>query len=300
MKEKPLIGIIGQGFVGGNYSDDFEERGYDVVRYALEERYEKNKERIAECDIVFIAVPTPTVPADTSSKITKDSSTRFEDTIIRAILPLVGKGKIAVIKSTILPGTTKKLQEDFSDIILLMSPEFLRVVTAAHDARNPFSNIIGMPKKTGKHQRAAEAVHAILPKASFTLTCDSTEAEVIKYAHNASGYTQIILFNLLYDVAKKVGCDWEPISLAIKADPLISNYYSNPIHKNGRGAGGACFIKDVAALRGLYETLLDDPLGRDVLKAMEAKNIGLLTESKKDLDLLKGVYGDTVIQTYIH
>jgi len=53
------IGFIGQGWIGKNYADDFEKRGYEIVRYALESPYIDNKEKIKECDIVFIAVPTP-------------------------------------------------------------------------------------------------------------------------------------------------------------------------------------------------------------------------------------------------
>ena len=33
------IGVIGQGWIGKNYADDFEKRGYRVVRYALEPAY---------------------------------------------------------------------------------------------------------------------------------------------------------------------------------------------------------------------------------------------------------------------
>ena len=45
MKNKK-IGFIGQGWIGKNYSDDFEKRGYEIVRYSLEEPYVKNKEKI--------------------------------------------------------------------------------------------------------------------------------------------------------------------------------------------------------------------------------------------------------------
>jgi predicted dinucleotide-binding enzyme len=34
--KKPLIGFIGQGFIGKNYANDFEKRGYEVIRYANE------------------------------------------------------------------------------------------------------------------------------------------------------------------------------------------------------------------------------------------------------------------------
>jgi len=57
-----IIGFIGQGWIGKNYADDFEKRGYETVRYSLEKPYVDNKEKIKDCDLVFIAVPTPTTP----------------------------------------------------------------------------------------------------------------------------------------------------------------------------------------------------------------------------------------------
>lgn len=277
--KKTSIGFIGQGYIGKNYADDFEKRGLTVIRYALEEPHLSNKEKIKDCDIVFIAVPTPTTPEG------------FDDSIIRSALNHVKEESIVVIKSTVLPETTKKLQESYPDITLLVSPEFLSEATAAHDAAHPFSNIVGMPVKSQEHESAAKRVHALLPDAPYSLTCDSTEAEIIKYTHNASGYAQIILFNLIYDIAQKLGGDWDVIEKALRADPLISNRYASPIHKSGRGAGGHCFIKDVAALRELYERIVGDKEGSSVFQALEEKNKQLLRESKKDLDLLRDVYG---------
>ena len=95
------IGCIGQGWIGKNYADDFERRGFAVVRYALEEPYAGNKERIAECDIVFIAVPTPSTPKG------------FDDSIVRAAIELTRDDATIVIKSTIVPGTTESIQEQF-------------------------------------------------------------------------------------------------------------------------------------------------------------------------------------------
>lgn len=276
---KPLIGFIGQGFVGKNYADDFEARGCSVVRYALEEPFVKNKEKIADCDIVFIAVPTPT------------KNGQFDLSIVSSALTLVGKGKIAVIKSTILPGTTKDLQKQFPLFTLLFSPEFLSEVTAAYDAANPFSNIVGIPVDDEVHRVAASSVHEILPTAPFVLTCDSDEAELTKYAHNISGYTQIITFNLIHEFATTLGHDWENIGKALLADPLISSRYSNPVHKSGRGAGGHCFIKDFAAFANLYEECTGDQEGVNAFRALEAKNKKLLKESGKDRELLEEVYG---------
>ncbi len=287
---KLTIGFIGQGYIGKNYADDFEKRGFFVVRYALEEPYNGNKEKIKECDIVFIAVPTPTTPKG------------FDCSIVDAAIKLVGEGKIAVIKSTILPGATKLLQDKYRSVTILVSPEFLSEVTAAHDAANPFSNIVGIPENSERHHNAAGLIQSILPKSPFTFTCDSDEAEIIKYAHNLNGYIQIVFFNLMYDVAKKFNANWDSIHSAFAADPMMNTRYSNPVHssghpgaKQGRGAGGHCFIKDFAAFRVMYEkTLLGDKTGLKTLCAIEQKNIEMLLSTGKDTDLLKEVYGDEI------
>lgn len=281
------LGFIGQGWIGKSYADDFEKRGFSVVRYSLEEPHISNKEKIRECDIVFIAVPTPTTRKG------------FDASIIEKVFKLVPDGVIAVIKSTILPGTTKHLQRLYPNLTILFSPEFLSVATAAYDAANPFSNIVGMPEDSECYQKAATLVQSILPKAPFMLTCDSDEAEIIKYTHNGSGYVQIVFFNMMYDLARTMGHDWLKIGEAVKADPLISSRYSNPVHKSGRGAGGQCFIKDIAALRDFYaRTVRGDKTGLDFLSALENKNIDLLIQSGKDLDLLKNIYGNETLNNY--
>lgn len=273
------MGFVGQGYVGGSYATNFEKRGFSVIRYSLEPKHINNKEAISTCDIVFIAVPTPTTPKG------------FDYSIVESALRLVGRGKTAVIKSTLLPGTTRMLQKKFPNIFVLCSPEFLSVATAQEDADNPFANTIGVPSKSPKHRAAAEAVHRILPDAPFSHICTSEEAEIIKYSHNVSGYTQILTFNALYDMAKKLGADWAPIQNAINADPMISNRYSNPVHKSGRGAGGLCFIKDFAAFAKLYREHVGKKEGVEFLKAAEKKNIMLMLGTNKDIDLLEGVYG---------
>jgi len=278
-KATPLIGLVGQGYVGGSYSNNLEKRGFEIVRYSLEEQYRANQDQIRYCDVVFICVPTPTTQKG------------FDASIVAEGLSLVSKGKIAVIKSTMLPGMSRKLQKKFPHIIILYSPEFLSVGTAQEDVDQPFSNIIGMAGDDAKHRAAAKLVNSILPPAPFTHACSSEEAELIKYGHNMSGYMQVLTFNLLYDMAEKLKCDWGAIQPALCADPSISNRYSVPVHNCGRGAGGACFIKDIAAFAHLYREVVGRLEGQTFLEAAQKYNIQLLMDSEKDLDLLKVVYG---------
>lgn len=275
------IGFIGQGYVGKNYADDFENRGYEVVRYSLEEPYVNNKEQIRDCDFVFIAVPTPTTPEG------------FDGSIVKEALSLVGEGRVAVIKSTMPPGFTNELQEAFPSLIVIFSPEFLREATAAHDAAHPYSIIIGSTKDGEAHKEAAEALRSILPDAPSVLMCTSKEAEFVKFIQNVIGYFDIVAFNIFYDLASEYDVSWEQVYKGLKADPDIPSRFANPVHKSGRGAGGHCLIKDFAAFRGLYKKRRpDDASALDVLYAVEKKNVSYLRDTGKDKDLVDGVYGE--------
>lgn len=274
------IGCIGQGFVGKNTADNFEQRGYEVVRYALETEYQDNAAKIAECDMVFIAVPTPTTPEG------------FDFSIVKEVLGLVADGAVAVIKSTILPGTTRVLQDVFPNKIILFSPEFLCEKTAAYDVAHPMMNVIGLSYDSAGHRKAAEGVMKVLPPAEHNFIVSAQAAELFKYAHNLNGYFRVILSNLLYEVAEKSAVDWGDVKTMMDSDIMMSPYYNSPIHKSGRGAGGHCFIKDMAAFRHLYEKLVpEDSLGVEVFKILEKKNVSLLKATKKDQELVEGVYG---------
>lgn len=273
------IGFIGQGWIGRHYADEFESRMYTVVRYSLEERYIMNKDVIRDCEVVFIAVPTPTTEAG------------FDESIVRDALSLIGEGNMAVIKSTLLPGVTEKLQEEFPHIYVLHSPEFLVEKSAAYDAAKPKRNLIGIPKDTEEYRLKAEAILRILPEAPYNKVMHSRDAEMVKYAGNCFLFTKVIFMNILYDLADRTGCDWETLREAFIHDPRIGDSHTHPVHASGRGAGGHCFIKDFEAFRRLYAATVGDDNGNAVLTAMADKNIALLIDSNKDIDLLQGVYG---------
>jgi UDP-glucose 6-dehydrogenase len=299
--KKPLVGFIGQGWIGKNYADDFEDRGFEVVRYSLEEPYVQNGHKIKDCDIVFIAVPTPSTPDG------------FDVSILRKAIKNVGQGSTAVIKSTIVPGTCEDLQKEYPEIFIMHSPEFLTEATARQDAANPLRNIIGIPYENEEYQIRAKKVMDILPPAKHSRICHSRAAELIKYGGNNWFYFKVLYINLLYDLAKELGVEWEDVRDAMAADPRIGASHMMPVHKSGtaggdayqmkpeedksggRGAGGHCFIKDFAAFHDLYKEKVGDEHGLRLLEAMRDKNIDLLVKSGKDLELLEGVYGEDVV-----
>jgi len=284
------IGFVGQGWIGTHYADDFELRGYDVVRYGLEKEFAAHREKIAACDIVFIAVPTPTTPDG------------FDDRAVREALSLVGEGNTAVIKSTITVGTTETLQNAYPDIVMLHSPEFLREATAAHDAAHPDRNIVGIPSDSERHRDAAACVLRVLPHAPYEAIVPARDAEFIKYAGNCFLYTKVVFMNLLYDYATHIGGDWERIREAMVHDPRIGSSHVSPVHKSndgrppGRGAGGHCFIKDFEVFRERFNAAINNTRAIELLDALIAVNNQYLVESEKDIDLLEGVYGTKYVR----
>ncbi|HWB33731.1 MAG TPA: hypothetical protein VG753_00185 [Candidatus Paceibacterota bacterium] len=287
------IGFIGQGFIGKSYADDFERRGYTVVRYALEEPYRANKDKITDCDIVFIAVPTPTTIKG------------FDYSIVESALGLVGKGATAVIKSTILPGTTRRLQKKFPRITVMHSPEFLVLKQAAENAARPLRNIVGICSMTPALKKKAAVVLKTLPRAPFEAVMLAEDAEMVKYAGNFFLYLKVLYANLIYEMAEAIGGDYESVRAAVAADPRIGPSHLAVLHdsghrgaKRGRGAGGVCFIKDVAALAEYYARHGGDRWGSALFDAAIEKNIDLLVASGKDLDLLAGVHGRAALQRH--
>ena len=274
MSNKEYIGFIGQGWIGKNYANDFENRGYQVVRHSLEQ--DRSKE-IKECGITFIAVPTPSIKE------------KFDLSVVREVLHLIGKGNVAVIKSTLIPGSTERLQREFPDIVIMHSPEFLTEATAEYDASHPDRNIIGCKEED---RELAQEVLSIMAHAKYYAICSPREAELVKYASNCFFYTKVMFMNILYDLAERNGINWELFRDMMIADPRVGEMHTTPVHKGGRGGGGHCFIKDFSAFIELYKRDIGEDEGFNILKANEALNLKLLRKTGKSKDIVKQVYGE--------
>ncbi|MFA5155472.1 MAG: NAD(P)-binding domain-containing protein [Patescibacteria group bacterium] len=284
LQKKVSVGFIGQGFIGKNMADDFVSRGYRVVRYD-NEKYIANRDQIRACDFVFIAVPTPSTPRG------------FDDSILREVLKLVGDGKTAIIKSTIKIGSTEKYQKLYPKKYILHSPEFLRERSAVADTKYPPRNVVGY---TQKSKAKAKAVLALLPKAPHNFIVPSREAELVKYMGNNFLFLKVIYANIAYNLAKNTKTDYETVANIVGHDSRIGHghlavhHSSGHVDKPGRGAGGHCFIKDMAAFLEMFEesksSSKQDKMAIDLMKAVVKFNNQLLVDTKKDMDLLAGVY----------
>ena len=124
------VGIIGAGMVGGAIEHCFSEHHelfiHDPVRGTTLEHVTSN------CEMAYIAVPTPS-----NQDGTCDTS------IVEGILSELPDNFIAVIKSTVIPGTTEKLQQKYPNLKLAYSPEFLVERTRLEDFANQRILVVG-------------------------------------------------------------------------------------------------------------------------------------------------------------
>ncbi len=230
--KNPLIGIIGYGMVGGAVGAWFKKaKKYDLKKFP------NSWAEVDDCEIVFICVPTP-----------YKKSTGYDYRAIESTAKRLTGRKIVVLKSTVLPGKTAELQKKFPQHTWLFNPEFLRDKSATKDFLKPDRQIVGMGKNTTKHRVAAQVVMELLPKALYQAITTSTEAELIKIFANAFLATKVVFANMMYDVAKQTGSDYEQVKLGVGNDPRITTSMMNVVLDGYRGYSGKCFPKDMGAM----------------------------------------------------
>ncbi len=282
-----LIGLIGPDRNSQKLAGELARRKRRIIRYdAGQTKNLGNKERLKDCDLVFVVTPT---------FVTSDN---FDCQAVRVAVKLAGRGKIAVIKSSMLPGTTEAIQQENPGIFVVYAPDFSFVGSTADQAANPERNIVGVPIKNQQYYEQARMVISVLPEAPYNMICAAKNAELIKLASNSFYYGKNIFFNLLYDLSTEMGCNWEIVRQSIAADPLIGPSFTEPIDQ-GRGVGDDCLLQDFQSLINLYNGLVRDTTGKNILGSIRDKNLQLLIDSRKNLDRVAGIYGGLVFEKKI-
>lgn len=267
------IWFIGTGFIGGNMAENFKDRWYNIVQYSLEEPYCNNLEAIKETDVLFIAVPTPTV----DRKFVKDI-------LYRVIREQTVPWQKIIIKSTIIGWTVEDLQKMFPDRFFFHSAEFLTERNARNDVDNPTRNVVWCTEQSKQY---AQEIMDLLPQSPHNIICKATESELWKYFWNFLLTAKIIMANLMYDVCQKNWIDYETVKHIAWTDPRIWESHLWVEFEWGRWANGHCFPKDLATFHEMYG---QDWLGAILLEAMEMYNVELNKRTNKQIDIIKEVY----------
>jgi len=278
--KKYKIGIAGVGMVGGAIKRYFEKKpNYELFLY--DKKGVGSIEEINMADFIYVCIPTPYVTGvgcDTSlveGFIDQLETKKIYHNPLEDINDIEEKGKVIIIKSTVIPGTTQKLQDKYPQHKFIFNPEFLTEETSDQDMSFPDSQIIGY---TSKSYNITKDVLQQLPLATHERIVPCHIAEFIKYAKNSHFAIKVAVNNELYDLCKKFGLseeEWDSVVDGLSADRRIGRTHLKIMHKGKRGYWGKCLPKDLKALIDFA-----DKLGIDmtIRKSVNEYNDKLLTE----------------------
>lgn len=161
---------------------------------------------------------------------------------------------IVAIRSTVLPGTNKKIGEVIEevsgkirdkDFTVVSNPEFLREGTAVEDYLNPPLTLAGSNQDVAIEKM--RELYKDIP-GEFIAT-DIKVAEMMKYINNTYHALKIVFGNEVGNICKALDVDSHKVMEIFCKDKQlnISPYYFKP----GFAYGGSCLPKDSKALRTL-------------------------------------------------
>tara|TARA_B100000131_G_C18097385_1_gene604566 strand:- start:575 stop:1375 length:801 start_codon:yes stop_codon:yes gene_type:complete len=252
MKNKS-IGLIGTGFVGGSLYKSFSIKNVSIKAYD-KHKQEGSLQDLVDTDIIFLCLPTPYVEGNGFDLGAIQENLKE--------LSLIGYKGVCVIKSTVEPGVTRRLAEQYK-LRICHNPEFLSEKTAFEDFHNQKHIVIGL--NNDKDGKSVVDLYKKLYKDAKISICKSEESEAMKLFCNNFYAMKVQIFNEFYFLCQKIGADFYDVK-----DIMLKNDWINEMHTQVPGRdgsisyGGHCFPKDTKALCHFME-VMGSPSG--VLKA---------------------------------
>jgi len=278
------IGIIGNGFVGSSVAFGFSpQTGCDaeVKIYDKDKSKSKNTldEVVNDSDYIFLSVPTP---SNQDGSINLDILfSAFKD-IDNVIDYEQDNQPIIMIRSTVTPGTTSKIQGKYPRMNIVFNPEFLTERSAKFDFINQSRFIVG--GTWGNTTRVEHLYKWRFGESTPVVRTNYQTAELIKYMNNCFFATKVSFLNEMYQIAEKCGANWEDAVDGFVRDGRIGHSHMNVPGPDGKfGFGGSCFPKDIQAMINFAESLDVEP---SVLQGAWKKNLDVRPE--QDWKKLKG------------
>ena len=282
------VGIIGQGFVGSAIREGLKNfhdvKAYDIDSskcFNLKSKHaERHDEVVYWSDIVFVCLPTP---------MRKDGScdTRILETAIKKINETACSDPnrnrpILVVKSTVPPGTTARMDKLASVLNVCFSPEFLTEANSFEDFKNQTRIIIG--EGSGKGARVVKRMfRKAFPRTPIVITKHET-AEMVKYFTNCFLASKVIFANQMYQICEATRIDYDKVCEYALYDTRIGkSHLAVPGPDGDFGFGGHCFPKDLSAMVYFAE---QNGASEYFLEAVKTANSHYRTN--KDWESMKG------------
>ncbi|MED5475545.1 MAG: nucleotide sugar dehydrogenase [Candidatus Neomarinimicrobiota bacterium] len=277
---KARIGIIGKGFVGTAVAHGFSSQtgfGASIKVYDKDPVKSINSldETVNESDFIFLSVPTPSKKdGSIDLSILKDA--------IESIDSINKSDNVILVRSTVVPGTTRDIQKEFPKLNIVFNPEFLTERSATFDFINQSRVILGgEPENTS---RVEELYKKRFGEYLPVLKSNFETAELIKYMNNLFFATKVSFLNEMKLLADKVGVNWSDAVEGFILDGRIGHSHLQVPGPDGKfGFGGSCFPKDIQALISF-----GDEIGVDMNVLKGAWETNLAVRPEKDWEKLKG------------
>ena len=280
-KNKVNIGIVGKGFVGSAVVNGFSNDSNDIYNIRI---YDVNPDIaldslesvVNESDIVFISVPTPSF---------EDGEINLEilDSCLKEISGIsINKETIFLIRSTVVPGTSRKFQSKYRNINLVFNPEFLTEKNANNDFLNQERVILG--GESNNISKVADLYRLKFGSSIKVIETDFESAELIKYISNTFLASKVSFMNEMKILSDKVNANWDDVVSGFILDSRVgSSHVDVPGHDGKLGFGGSCFPKDIQALIHFSKSL-----GIEMNMLEAAWKTNLKVRSEKDWEKLHG------------
>ncbi|MEQ1952806.1 UDP-glucose/GDP-mannose dehydrogenase family protein [Mesorhizobium sp. CN2-181] len=201
------------------------------------------KEAIADADVVFMAVGTPSRRGDGHADLSHVYAAA------RQIAGALRGFTVIVTKSTVPVGTGDEVERIIretnpdADFAVVSNPEFLREGAAISDFKRPDRIVIGLEDERARAVMA-EVYRPLYLNAAPIMYTARRSAELIKYAANAYLAMKITFINEMADLCEALDADVQDVARGIGLDQRIGSKF---LHA-GPGYGGSCFPKDTMAL----------------------------------------------------
>lgn len=210
---------------------------------------------IAEADIIFVSVNTPTKTFGEGAGRAADL--QYWEKTARQILENSTTSKIVVEKSTLPVRTAEAMERILNSnggglhFDVLSNPEFLAEGTAVSDMENPDRVLIG-GRETESGQNAVAVLVELyenwVPRERI-ITTNLWSSELSKLVANAFLAQRISSINAISALCEKTEADVSEVAHAIGLDNRIGKYFL----RASVGFGGSCFKKDILNLVYLCE-----------------------------------------------
>ena len=272
------VGVIGLGYVGTAVQRGFETVKrvvtYDIAKECTESSI---ADIVYKAPIIFICVPTP---------MNQDGTCNID--IVRKVLTEIsvspmGMKPICVLKSTVTPGTTDLLAEEFPNVTMCFNPEFLTEKNYINDFVAQRNIILGYTKNsTALDIKPVAMLYNTRFVNGNVWTTTAKEAEMVKYTANTLLATKVAFLNEIWQICKKTGINYNHVANHLSMDERLGNTHWQVPGPDGKmGFGGTCFPKDLNALIQFGE---QNGQATPLLRSVWEKNLELRPERDWEQD----------------